>query len=486
MNFKIGTIEAAQSADCILFFLTKDDGTVWDKMNLPQYALIKRIIAKNKKAIEYKTITSTYFGEGELTQKLIVVGLGAKKDFDANKVQSLAGQVAAMLDAKQDKKVAVIAPFLGCTHGIGAMVRGLALGAYKYTEYKTEDTNQGNITVEIVSEVQGAAQAVKEATTLAKNIYLVRDLINRPGNAVYPEIMAEIATEIASQLKITCEVLDVKQMAEKNMRAILAVGQGSVHEPCMITLKYQGATKTTLYVAYVGKGITFDSGGISLKPGDGMGEMKDDMSGSAAVLGAIKTIAELKLPVNVMAVLACAENMPGGNAQRPGDIITAANGKTIEVVNTDAEGRLVLADAVWYACEQGAAQVIDVASLTGAAIIALGNDVSALVSNDADLVAKIIAAGNNVAERYWQLPNVEELHEAIKSEVADLRNTAGRPGGTITGGLFIGEFIKKGIPWVHIDIGGTASASKARGFWTYGGTGVGVATLVEFAKEASC
>ena len=311
----------------------------------------------------------------------------------------------------------------------------------------------------------------------------MRDLVNRPANIVNPSVMADAAQKIAKDLNIECEILGKKDLVKKGMGAILAVGQGSIHEPKLITLKYSGAGAGSPYTAYVGKGITFDSGGISLKPAADMGEMKDDMTGAAVVLGAIKTIAELKLPVNIMAVASCAENMPSGSAIRPGDVVVSASGKTIEIVNTDAEGRMVLADAVWYACQQGAAKVIDIATLTGACIIALGNVTASIVGNDDMLCSDIIAAGKKAGESYWQLPSLPELKERLKGDTGDLLNCAGRPGDAITGGLFIGEFITNNIPWAHLDIGGTATMQKTEGFWIKGATGMGVATLVALARE---
>ena len=306
------------------------------------------------------------------------------------------------------------------------------------------------------------------------------NLVNRPGNWVNPVVMAEEAQKVAEAYNLEIEVLDEKAMAAKGMNAILAVGQGSKNPPRMITLKYNGAGDAP-YTAFVGKGITFDSGGISIKPGENMGEMKDDMSGAGAVLGAMQAIAQMKLPCNIIAILSCAENMPGGNAQRPGDVVKAANGKTIEVVNTDAEGRMVLADAVWYACEQGAVRVIDIATLTGAVIIALGNETSGIIANNDELAEAIKAAGKKAGECYWQLPSLPECKEAIKSDVADLLNSAGRAGGCITGGLFVGEFVKEGVEWAHIDIGGTSTATKTSGFKVKGGTGFGTMTLIKYA-----
>ena len=266
------------------------------------------------------------------------------------------------------------------------------------------------------------------------------------------------------------------------MGAILAVGQGSTHEPKMAVLKYANGQDKP-YVAFVGKGITFDSGGISIKPSEGMGVMKDDMTGAAAVLGAMQAIAVLQLPVNVIGIMACAENMPSGSAQRPGDIIKAGSGKTIEVDNTDAEGRLVLADAVWYACRKGAAKVIDIATLTGAVSIALGEHTSGIISNDNTLAEEIKNAGRRVGEAWWQLPIVEEAEDMLKSTCADIKNSAGRPAGTITGGVFIGQFVDKGTSWAHLDIGGTSTAKKTEGHLPEGCTAFGTATLIELARS---
>ena len=287
--------------------------------------------------------------------------------------------------------------------------------------------------------------------------------------------------QVAKEYGLEADVLRVKEMQALGMGAILAVGAGSVREPRMITLKYaNGGDKP--FIAFVGKGITFDSGGISIKPSDGMGEMKDDMTGAAAVLGAMQAVAALKLPVNILGVMACAENMPSGSAQRPGDIIRAASGKTIEVDNTDAEGRLVLADAVWYACRKGAAKVVDIATLTGAVIIALGEHTSGIVSNNDGLAEEIKKAGHRVGEGWWQLPVVEEAEEMLRSSCADIKNSAGRPAGTITGGVFIGQFVDQGIPWAHLDIGGTSTAKKAEGHLPEGCTAFGTATLIEYAR----
>ena len=297
-----------------------------------------------------------------------------------------------------------------------------------------------------------------------------------------PLDMAKAAQLTAEKCGMECEILDAAQMQAKNMNAVLAVGQGSVNPPYMAVLKYNGGGNAP-YTAFVGKGITFDSGGISIKPEANMGEMKDDMTGAAVVLGAMQAIAQLKLPCNVIGVMACAENMPSGSAQRPGDVVKAASGKTIEVVSTDAEGRMVLADAVWYACRLGAGKVIDIATLTGGVIVALGNETAGIVGNNEELIEKIISCGKKAGEMYWHLPSLPECKEAIKSDIADLTNSAGRAASTITGGLFIGEFIDEGTPWAHLDIGGTSTADKTAGFKPKGCTAFGVRTFVNIAKE---
>lgn len=482
MLFKLGTLREAGEMDCILLFVTKDDGKAWEEMKFPHAEMLAKILATKKDAADYKKFTTTYIANGRKLQKLVIVGLGSKNELCANKVRKAVGEAVRTLDAKLDKNIMVIAPFMGCEHGLATMVNGLSLGAYRFEECKGKPDTSAIESVTIVTKLEKAAEVMADAVIMADNVKWVRDLVNRPGNIVNPLVMADTAKDIAGELGLECEILDVKAMKKKGMNSLLAVAQGSDTEPRLIALTYRGGDKKDPFTAFVGKGVTFDSGGISLKPGAGMGEMKDDMSGAAAVIGAIKTIAELRLPVNVIAVAGCVENMPSGHAQRPGDVVKAANGKTIEVVNTDAEGRMVLADAVWYACNKGAKTVIDLATLTGACIIALGNDVAAIIDNDKALQEKIIAAGERCGEIYWPLPSVPELKEALKSDVADIVNSAGREGGTITGGLFIGEFVAEGVSWAHLDIAGVATSAKPRGIYPKGAMGFGMMTLVELVR----
>ena len=489
-GFKIVAVPVAATAyknvDGIALFLCKECAAALGKLCLPEQvqAAVEAYADKHEDMFAIGTISELVIPQGEGLLTVVVAGCGVGAECKPVAFRKAAGEAARALHQAKVTQAVVAAPILtNAKRGayLEAVVEGLYLGAYTFTEFKSEAKAAPECTVTLCSAIPEAEALVAKAQVSAEAVCFTRDLVNRPGNVVDPEVMANAASKLAEELPLEVEVLDEVQMAERKMGAILAVGQGSANPPRMITLKYNGADAAP-YVAYVGKGITFDSGGISIKPDDGMGEMKDDMSGAGAVLGAMKAIATLGLKCNVIGILACAENMPGGRAQRPGDIVRAANGKTIEVISTDAEGRMVLADAVDYACKLGAQKVIDIATLTGAVIIALGKETSGIVSNDDALVEQIKKAGKFAGENYWQLPSLPECKEAIKSDVADLLNSAGRPGGCITGGLFIGEFVAKGIPWAHLDIGGTSTATKDSGHKVKGGTGFGTLTLIKLAE----
>ena len=489
-GFKIVAVPVAATAyknvDGIALFLCKECAAALGKLCLPEQvqAAVEAYADKHEDMFAIGTISELVIPQGEGLLTVVVAGCGVGAECKPVAFRKAAGEAARALHQAKVTQAVVAAPILTNTKRgayLEAVVEGLYLGAYTFTEFKSEAKAAPECTVTLCSAIPEAEALVAKAQVSAEAVCFTRDLVNRPGNVVNPEVMANAARKLAQELPLEVEVLDEVQMAERKMGAILAVGQGSANPPRMITLKYNGADAAP-YVAYVGKGITFDSGGISIKPDDGMGEMKDDMSGAGAVLGAMKAIATLGLKCNVIGILACAENMPGGRAQRPGDIVRAANGKTIEVISTDAEGRMVLADAVDYACKLGAQKVIDIATLTGAVIIALGKETSGIVSNDDALVEQIKKAGKFAGENYWQLPSLPECKEAIKSDVADLLNSAGRPGGCITGGLFIGEFVAKGIPWAHLDIGGTSTATKDSGHKVKGGTGFGTLTLIKLAE----
>lgn len=416
---------------------------------------------------------------------LIIVGCGKGKECKPNNFRKAAGVAARALNTVEAKSACLLAPVISKAtraHYLNAIVEGLLLGAYSYDKYKSDAKEPKACELTIVNGVDDSLKVIEEAKVVAESVIFTRNLCNTPGNDLNPVGMELAARKVAEGTGMEIEVLGPKEMQELGMNALLAVAQGSKAEPRLIVLKYNGAGDAP-YNAYVGKGITFDSGGISIKPSDGMEEMKDDMTGAGDVLGAMRAIALLKKQCNMLGILSCAENMPGGNAQRPGDIVKSASGKTIEVLNTDAEGRMVLADAVWYAGYLGAQKVIDIATLTGAVIIALGTETSGIVGNNDELVAQIIQAGKLAGENYWQLPSLPECKKAIKGDVGDLKNSAGRAGGVITGGLFIGAFVKEGLPWAHIDIGGTSTATSTDGFIVKGCTGFGTMTLIKLAGE---
>lgn len=500
-----------ENAEAVVLFLCKECADHIRMLGLPEdfyEAVAYQIKTQGYGFTDKGSITSALMKTGSGFTRLIFAGVGAGKECTPNHLRMAAGNAARELQKCKIKQAVAAAPLLTNPkrgHYLKALAEGLLLGSYAFDKYKSKkDTgetgssnrnekvntgvtgavgeNEENILVTVFTAIENADAILNEATSICRAICHARDLANEPGNVITPDVLAAEAVQTAEKYELEAEVLTVKEMQERGMGAILAVGAGSVHEPRMIMLKYaKGGDKP--FTAFVGKGITFDSGGISIKPSDGMGEMKDDMTGAAAVLGAMEAIAALQLPVNLIGIMACAENMPSGSAVRPGDIIRAGNGKTIEVDNTDAEGRLVLADAVWYARRKGATKVIDIATLTSAVSIALGEHMSAVVSNDDALAASIIKAGHRAGEAWWQLPILEEAEEMLVSKCADVINNAGRPAGTITGGVFIGQFVDKGTPWAHLDIGGTSTAKKSEGHLPEGCTAFGTATLVELARS---
>lgn len=477
--------ESIMDAESLTVFLGQPCLAVLEQQNVPAELMqtISDLAAQDEKLTEAGKITQLILRQEGRLQKVVIAGCGSA--CEPNELRKTAGTAIRALIESKVKQTVVIAPVLAVPDGaayLAALGEGLILGGYQFTECKGKPEPKPEVDFSIITNIPNAGQILAQAEITAEAVCYTRDLVNRPGNLVTPSVLAEEAEALALEAGLEIEVLDATMLEALGMHALLAVGQGSVHPPFLVTVKYQGAGDAP-YTAYVGKGISFDSGGISLKPGDNMGEMKDDMAGAGAVLGAIRAIAALKLPCNIMGIMACAENMPSGSAQRPGDVVKAANGKTIEVISTDAEGRMVLADAVWYACKQGAAKVIDIATLTGGVIVALGTETAGIISNDTALVQQLLATGQAVGENYWHLPSLPECKKALKSNVADLLNSAGREASCITGGLFIGEFVADKIPWAHIDIGGTSTATKTEGFKVQGGTGFGVRTLIKLAQE---
>ncbi len=419
--------------------------------------------------------------------RILVLGLGKKKELTANKAGAAFAEACRYLRGKSVKTIAAAVAGGGVNNikngdAAAALTQGAILGLYTFKQYMTKKKDE-NGEIEKISLVSGDKPAVDKAISRAKIIAeavtRARDMVNEPSNHMTPTDMAEAAKKMGKQYGLKVEVIDKDRMKEMGMGGLLGVSQGSNQPPKFIIMTYKGRDAKDVDMALVGKGITFDSGGISLKPSENMGDMKGDMAGGASVMMALTAIAQFKPKMNVTAIIPATENMPSGTAQKPGDIIRIMNGKTVEVNNTDAEGRLILADALSYAVKLKAKEIIDVATLTGACQVALGLICSGSFSNHKELETRVLAAGNEAGEPAWGMPMFDEYHELIKSEVADIKNTGNRYGGAITGAKFLEDFVDK-TPWVHLDIAGTYDTDKDKGYLVKGGTGVPVRTLVNF------
>jgi leucyl aminopeptidase len=426
---------------------------------------------------------------GKLPARIVAVaGLGKRQDFNVDRIRGVVGEFCRVLRKLNCHKVATILHGSGIG-GIGpeasakAIVEGALLGLYSFTKYKKpeyEDIEEILIAVREKEKIPMLESAIDKGKVVAEAANLARDMVNEPANYMTPSQMAEVAKEIAGKYKLECKVFHREDMETMGMGALLGVAKGSNQPPKLITLAYKGNEHSEKAMGFLGKGITFDSGGISIKPSEGMDEMKGDMAGAAAVMTALGAIAQLKLKINVTAIIPATENLPSGAALKPGDILKAMNGKTIEVISTDAEGRLILADALSYAVKQGLSPLIDLATLTGACRIALGLLYSGVFGNDQNLIDKVLKAAERTGERMWQMPMPEEYKDQNKSEIADIKNTGNRYGGAITAALFLAEFVGN-TPWVHLDIAGPRLSSKETGYLVKGAAGFGVRTLVELA-----
>jgi len=419
--------------------------------------------------------------------RVVVAGLGKAADLSADRVRDTAANVARFLRKNGFSPAATVA------HGAGAggldaeasaqaIAEGTLLGLYRFTRHQKPEEGRRELEALTIVEQDGKLTATLErgvatGTILAEATNFARDLANEPSNYMTPTELAARARAAADETDLRCEVLDAEQMVELGMGALLGVAKGSAQPPAFIVLHYRGDPSSEHGVGLIGKGITFDTGGISIKPAANMHEMKGDMSGGAAVIAALSAIARLKPTVNVTGIVPATENMPGGNAIKPGDVLRAMNGTTIEVLNTDAEGRLVLADGLSYARRLELSPLIDVATLTGAITTALGDVAMGIMGNDQALIDRVIAAGKEGGEKVWQLPMFEEYRTQIDSDVADIKNTGGRKAGSITAAMFLREFVDK-TPWAHIDMAGVDIYEHDKGWITKGASGMPVRTLV--------
>lgn len=421
--------------------------------------------------------------------RVLVSGLGKADKFDVNTIRNLTGAAMRRARGVGATSAATI------LHGAGiaglepeacaqAIAEGAVLGAYRFRRYKSgsqDDDMKEMATLTIVesdkSKLTAIRRGVERGQIMAQAANHTRDMANEPANALPPAALAERAQTLAAEAGLECEVLDEKQIKKLGMGALLGVGVGSIQPPRFIIIKYRGKPKSDKTLCLLGKGITFDSGGISIKPAAGMEAMKGDMSGGAAIISAMWAIGKLKPPINVTALIPTAENMPSGSATRPGDVVRAMNGKTIEVINTDAEGRLILADGICYARQQGLSPIIDVATLTGAMAVALGPGATGFMATDDALAEALTKAGADAGEKMWRFPLIDEYKEGLKSNVADIKNTGNRNGGAISAAKFL-HFFAEDTPWVHIDMAGTDDSDKEKGILVKGSTGIPTRTLI--------
>jgi leucyl aminopeptidase len=425
-------------------------------------------------------------------RRLLLIGVGEVSEYKSAQISQMAGTAVRYLRSKNIKSIAIIPRASGDAEETAAtVVEGAYIGLFDPDKYRTTEKEDKTIDRLLVG-IEGAGadalqRGVKTGQIIGESINLTRDLANEPGAYMTPSNMAERAREIAKEFGLSVDILDEEQMEQEGMGSLLSVTRGSDEPAKLIVLKYTPAKSTSTdkeLLAFVGKGVTFDSGGISLKPGENMELMKYDMTGGATVLGVMRAIGQLKPPIPILGVAPCTENLPSGKATKPGDVVKAMTGKTIEIINTDAEGRLILADAIAYAKKLGATKVIDMATLTGAVSIALGDINTAVIGTDQELIDEIIAAGREVGEKFWQLPLDKEYSKQIKSDIADIKNVGGRKAGTITAAAFLKEFAD-GLAWAHLDIAGTAWGEDAKPYRSKGPTGIAVRTLLKIVERAS-
>lgn len=425
-------------------------------------------------------------------KRILLVGVGKKEGYGENDVAVLSGTATRFLRARKVKKMALFPRLDGNDVAVGQnAMQGAITSQFELDKYRTIDKKSEQVTNLVLCVEGGKATALRAGLArgegIGKGMNFTRDLANEPPNILHPTEMAKRARKMAREVGLKCEILDEAKMKKMGMGSLLSVSIGSEQPAKLIVLKYtpkKNTGKKGDLLAFVGKGITFDTGGISIKPASGMEAMKYDMTGGATVLGTMMAIGMLQPSIPVMGVVAAVENMPDGKATRPSDIVTAMNGKTVEILNTDAEGRLILADAVAYAESKGANRIVDMATLTGAVIIALGDLNTGLMGNNQDFIDEFIGCGHEVGEGFWQLPVGEGYSKGIKSEIADVKNIGpARKAGTIIGGVFIQEFIDK-AQWIHLDIAGTAWADDTKPHQSKGPTGVAVRTLLKLVENS--
>ncbi len=423
-------------------------------------------------------------------KRVLLAGLGNKKEFDLEKWRGAGSRAGQYIrDAGIKQFAAPIAKFESFSESdlSESFTTGLMLGLYQFNEFRTlerdriKEIEEVTLLGEADEEIRSIEEGLKTGEIISEAVYMARDLVNGPSNQVTPTLLAEKARQIATDYGMDLQIFDVSETEAMGMGAFVAVAKGSQEPGKFIVLEYNKG-KGLETIALVGKGITFDSGGISIKPSESMERMKDDMSGAAAVLGTLQAAYKLQLPFHLVGVMPATENLPSGKAYKPGDILKTLSGQTVEVISTDAEGRLILSDALTYSLRYKPKAIVDLATLTGACVIALGNDIIGLFGNDESLLKRIEKASEMTGEKAWRMPLPDEYFELLKSDAADFKNVGTRAGGAIVGAIFLSKFADK-TPWVHLDIAGPASIDKDKPYVPRGGTGVGIRLLVQLLRD---
>ncbi|HYJ02506.1 MAG TPA: leucyl aminopeptidase [Nitrososphaeraceae archaeon] len=466
-------------------FLNEDYSNLLNKLNEEISIAGKEIISSIHK---FGLLKELHTFSKLPARKILFVGLGNKNEFNTEKSRNISGKIIQYAKEFRITELSII-PFNFSKEIIESLVEGIILSSYSFEKFKTSKNNNtvDNVSILIESNSKEYQKIINDISVICQSVNFGRDISNLPPNECSPEYLAKIALEIKNQ-GIEAQIIGINSLKDMGLNGIVSVGSGSINTPKLIVLKYKGTKNGEDPILLVGKAVTFDSGGISIKPSEKMEEMKFDKCGGVNVLAIMKSLSSLKIKHNVIGIIPAVENMPSNSSYRPSDIINMYNGKSVEVINTDAEGRLILADALAFGIKQYKPKlIIDMATLTGACIIALGNNIAGIIGNDEKLIKKILDISKVTHEKMWELPLLEDHHDQIKSKNADIKNIGGRPAGAITAAAFLSNFVGK-TPWVHLDIAGTAwnqEGSMLKSYNPPGATGFGIRTIIKFIMGES-
>jgi len=490
MKIKIESPNNVKKTMMLCGFVLEDSDKILglEKMDSKITPLIKQSI--NDMGGAFGKIAVIPIASKMTSQRILLAGLGKKENFNKDTIRFVSGKIAQKARELKIKEFSIRVPPSSIIEPISAVsqiVEGCKMSLYKFEKYKSKKENAiPNLTI-LVSKSNKISKAMKNADVISDGVLYTKDIANLPPNECTPTTLADFSKIISKKNNMKCNIISKRDLLKKGFGGIIAVGQGSKNEPKLIVLEYKGGSRNEKSIVLVGKAVTFDTGGISLKPGEKMDEMKFDKCGGCTVIGIMKVVSELKLPINLVGIIPSVENMPGGESYRPGDIIKLYNGKTAEILNTDAEGRIILADALSFGEKQYSPKaIIDFATLTGACIIALGTNVAGMISNNDRLAQKIKESSKRTTEEVWELPLNEDYMDMIKSDVADMKNVGiGRTAGTITAAAFLRNAIRD-TPWVHIDIAGVAwtqVGTKEKPYNPKGATGFGVRLILDYLQN---